>query len=98
SLGDPIVATLTAAEDAVTVTTANRGTSNLPLGGIVCRSSLPGQAAVVSGSVTAQSGCIPLDVFGVGVSSPAARSYVSDNTLEFEDMRLNQDVVEGSMQ
>ncbi|HWC62479.1 MAG TPA: TonB-dependent receptor plug domain-containing protein, partial [Rhizomicrobium sp.] len=60
---------ITAAEDAVTVTTANRGTSNLPLGSIVCRSSLPGQAAVVVGGNPAQAGCVPLDVFGNNVAS-----------------------------
>jgi outer membrane receptor protein involved in Fe transport len=91
-------ANLAAAEDAVTVTTANRGTSTLPLGSIVCRSSLPGQAAVVSGTVTAQSGCIPLDVFGNGVASPNAVGYVTGGDTNFEDMQLNQDVVEGSMQ
>ena len=58
-----------AAEDAVTVTTANRGTSGLPVGGIACRSSLPGQTQRCFGSVTAQSGCVPLDVFGIGVAS-----------------------------
>ena len=75
---------ITAAEDAVTVTTANRGTSSLPLGTIVCRSSLPGQAAVVVGSVTAQPGCIPLDVFGHGVASPNAIRYITGSNTDFE--------------
>jgi outer membrane receptor protein involved in Fe transport len=75
-LSVPIIANLTAAEDAVTVTTANRGTSGLPLGSIACRSTLTG-AAVTVGNVTAQSGCIPIDVFGIGVASQNALNYVT---------------------
>jgi iron complex outermembrane recepter protein len=97
-LGDPINANLTAAEDAVTVTAANRGTSSFAIGSIACRSALPGQAAVTVGAVTAESGCIPLNVFGIGVASPAAINYITGVTKDFEDMILNQDVVEGSMQ
>jgi outer membrane receptor protein involved in Fe transport len=97
-INDPIVANLQAAEDAVTVTTANRGTSGLPVGGIVCRSSLPGQKAVTVGAVTSQAGCVPLDVFGIGVASSTAQNYISGTIKDFEDMILNQDVVEGSMQ
>src|SRR4051812_7912037 len=41
--GVPIIANLTAAQDAVVVTQANRGNSGFALGSIVCRSSLPGQ-------------------------------------------------------
>ena len=67
-LGDAIVANLNNAEDAVSVTSANVGTSGLPLGSIACRSTLTGTAFVQAG-VTAQSGCIPLDVFGLGVAS-----------------------------
>ena len=96
-----ISANITAAEDAVTVTTANRGTSNLPLGSIACRSSLPGQAAVVVGGITAQSGCVPLDSFGYGVTSANALRYISGNsagTPDFYDMLLNQDVAEASVQ
>ena len=92
------MANITAAEDAVTVTTANRGTSTLPLGSIVCRSSLPGQPPSVTSGVTAQSGCIPLDVFGLGVASANAINYISDGNLDFEDMLLQQDVAEASMQ
>lgn len=56
------------AVDAVRVTTANVGTSGLPLGSIVCRSSLadPGN------------GCRPLNVFGVGNASPEAIQYVNE--------------------
>jgi iron complex outermembrane receptor protein len=99
-LSIPIVANLTAAEDAVTVTTANRGTSGLPLGSLACRSTLTG-AAVAVGNITAQSGCIPIDVFGTGVASPAALGYVtgaSNNSLDYFHQSLQQDVVEGSMQ
>jgi outer membrane receptor protein involved in Fe transport len=98
STSNNINANITAAEDAVTVTTANRGTSTLPLGSIVCRSSLPGRAAVVVGGITAQAGCVPLDVFGLGVASPNAIRYISGSNLDFEDMLLNQDVAEASMQ
>ena len=97
-LNNPINANLNAAEDAVTVTAANRGTSNLSLGGIVCRQSLPGQTAVVVGAVTAQSGCIPLDVFGIGVASSTAQNYITGTIKDFEDLIVNQDVMEGSMQ
>jgi iron complex outermembrane recepter protein len=96
--GDTISANLANAEDAVTVTTGNRGTSTLPLGSIACRSSLPGQAAFTLSGVTAQAGCIPLDVFGNGVASPAAIAYAVGNNRDFEDMQTNQDVLEGSMQ
>ena len=96
--GNTITANLNAAEDAVTVSAANRGTSNLPLGSIVCRSSLtPGTAFTLNG-VTAQSGCVPLDVFGFGVASANAIAYAVGHNLDFEDMQTNQDVVEGSMQ
>ena len=96
--GNSRLSDTTAAEDAVTVTTANRGTSTLPLGSIVCRSSLPGQAAVVVGSATAQSGCIPLDVFGNGVASPAAIAYATGHNTDFENMQLNQDEAAGQIQ
>ena len=60
--GVAILANLTAAQDAVVVTPANRGNSGFALGSIVCRPSLPGQAAVVVGKVTAQPGCVPVNV------------------------------------
>ncbi|HWY60616.1 MAG TPA: TonB-dependent receptor [Rhizomicrobium sp.] len=95
--GNSRLSNTTAAEDAVTVTTANRGTSNLPLGSIVCRSSLTGTAVVV-GTATAQPGCIPLDVFGNGVASPNAIVYATGHNTDFENMQLNQDEISGSMQ
>ncbi len=96
-LGNVIIANLAAAQDAVVVTAANRGSSSLPLGSVVCRSSLPGQAAVVVGKVTAQPNCIPINSFGTGVVTPAASAYVQGNWPDFERMKLDQDVVELSM-
>ena len=106
TLGVAIKANLTAASDAVLVTAANRGTSGLPLGSIVCRSSLTG-AAVTDGAapnvVTASPGCVPLDIIGEGVASPAAVRYVTgnipgNNQQSFENMTLTMDVFEASMQ
>ncbi|HKQ10869.1 MAG TPA: TonB-dependent receptor, partial [Rhizomicrobium sp.] len=106
TLGVAIKANLKAAQDAVLVTPANRGTSGLPLGSIVCRSSLTG-AAVTDGSlvntVTASPGCVPLNIFGEGVASAAAVRYVTgnvpgNNQQSFENMTLTMDVFEASMQ
>ncbi|HVV70619.1 MAG TPA: TonB-dependent receptor plug domain-containing protein, partial [Verrucomicrobiae bacterium] len=98
-VGNLLISNALAAYDAVTVTTANRGTSSLPLGSIVCRSSLPGQAAVVNAGVTAQSGCIPADVFGQSTVSPAAARYISGGpNADFEHQHMQQDVAEASMQ
>jgi iron complex outermembrane recepter protein len=98
TMGDLILANLTAAQDAVTVTAANVGKSNLALGSIACRSSLPGQAAVVVGGITAQAGCSPIDVFGTGNVSPSAIAYADGNNAEFGDTQLEQNVWEASMQ
>ena len=98
--GIPITANLTAAEDAVSVTTANRGTSGLPIGSIVCRTTLTGQAVTQAG-VTAQSGCVPLDVFGVGVASPAAVAYAtgaSTGSTDIDHQSMQEDVAEASLQ
>ena len=98
-LGNIIEANAAAAYDAVTVTTANRGTSSLPLGSIVCRSSLPGQTAVKMGNVTAQSGCIPANIFGQSTISPAAATYITGGpNSDMEHQDLQQDVAEASMQ
>ena len=97
-LGTEIEANLENAYDSVTVTTANRGTSGLPLGAIACRSSLT-NSAFVFGSTTAQSGCIPADIFGEGVLSPAAVRYATGGAgTDFEHQSLEEDVMEGSMQ
>jgi iron complex outermembrane receptor protein len=96
--GVDVLANLEAAQDAVVVTPANRGTSNFALGSIVCRSSLPGQPPFVVGKVTAAPGCQPLDVFGEGVASPSAIAYATGNNQDFENMTLTMDVFEASMQ
>ena len=99
-LGDPIAANLAAAQDAVTVTTANRGNSGLALGGTACRSTLTGAPVTVSG-INSQPGCIPLDVFGTGVASPAAIGYItgtSSGAADYAKQSLEQDVMEASMQ
>ncbi|HWB96830.1 MAG TPA: TonB-dependent receptor, partial [Bryobacteraceae bacterium] len=101
-LGDEIEPNLENAYDSVTVTTANRGTSGLPLGSIVCRSTLTGKPWLgVSGSsgVPAQSGCIPADPFGEGVLSPQAVRYATGGQgQDFEHQTMEQTVWEGSMQ
>jgi iron complex outermembrane recepter protein len=96
--GIVVIANLTAAEDAVVVTPANRGASGFALGSIVCRSSLPGQPAVTVGKVTALPGCVPVNVFGDGVASPEGIRYATNNNQDFENMTLNLDVFEASMQ
>ena len=98
SFGNGFLPNITAAEDAVTVTTANRGTSGIALGSIACRSSLPGQTAVVVQGNPAQAGCVPLDVFGNGVASPSAIAYAVGHNRDFEDMQLNQDEAAGQIQ
>jgi outer membrane receptor protein involved in Fe transport len=96
--GVPILANLIAAQDAVVVTAANRGNSGLALGSIVCRSSLPGQAPVVNGKVTAAPGCVPVNPIGEGVASAAGIRYATGDNQDFENMTLNMDVFEASMQ
>ena len=96
--GVPVIANLTAAQDAVVVTTANRGNSGFALGSVVCRSSLPGQPAVTVGKVTAAPGCIPINVFGEGVASPDGIRYATGNNQDFQNMTMNMDVFEASMQ
>ncbi len=99
--GVPVIANLLAAQDAILVTAANRGTSGFALGSIVCRSSLTG-ATVSSGSglnvVTAAPNCVPINVFGEGVASPAAIRYVTNNNSNFENMTMTLDVAEASME
>ncbi|MET0275148.1 MAG: TonB-dependent receptor [Phenylobacterium sp.] len=55
-------------------------------GQIVCRSTL----------TDPNNGCVPLNVLGNGVTSPAAAAYVF-GTVPFQDTDLNQDVVSGSL-
>ena len=96
--GVAVLANLQAAQDAVVVTTANRGSSSFALGSIVCRSSLPGQPAFVVGKVTAAAGCVPLNPIGEGVASAAGIRYVTGDNQDFENMTMNMDVFEASMQ
>ncbi|MES2292288.1 MAG: TonB-dependent receptor [Pseudomonadota bacterium] len=79
------------AVDAVRVTAANAGTSGLPVGAVVCRSSLTDPA----------NGCQPLDLFGIGVASPNAIAYINGPARDGHDTQLailTQDVVSASMQ
>ena len=79
------------AVDAVQVTPGNVGTSGLPVGSIACRSSLSDPA----------NGCQPLDLFGVGVASQAAISYVNGPARAGHDYQLavlNEDVASLAMQ
>ncbi|HJR57071.1 MAG TPA: TonB-dependent receptor [Rhizomicrobium sp.] len=106
TLGIAIRANVKAAQDAVLVTPANRGTSGLALGSIVCRSTLTGTPVtdgVGTATVTASPGCVPLNVFGEGVASAAAIRYATgnvpgNNEQSFQNMTLNMDVFEASMQ
>src|SRR6185437_2542446 len=93
---NPQTPLLLLAQDSVTVTAANRGTSGLAIGSIACRSTLtsPGD------------GCQPMNPFGEGVASQASIDWVNGigsgigdkGGLDTELIVLNQDVAEGSMQ
>jgi outer membrane receptor protein involved in Fe transport len=96
--GVAVLANLKAAQDAVVVTTANRGNSGFALGSIVCRSSLPGQPPFVDGKVTAAPGCVPVNPIGEGVASAAGIRYATGNNQDFENMTMTMDVFEASMQ
>lgn len=81
------------AVDAVRVTSANVGTSGLPLGNIVCRSTLAAPT----------NGCQPLNIFGIGSASLAAKNYIAPGRIDraVEDQakfNLNQDVAAFSVQ
>lgn len=56
-----------AAVDAVTVTAANQGTSGLPIGSIVCRTTL----------TLPTNGCVPLNIFGDFAASEGAFNYIT---------------------
>jgi len=86
------------AVDAVRVTPTNQGTSGLPIGSIQCRALLdPATAA-------AAARCQPLNLFGNGVASKAAITYVNpgedpnSGILNQELIVQNQDVFSASMQ
>ena len=65
------------AVDAVRVTPANVGTSGLALGSIVCRTTLAAPA----------NGCIPINLFGFGISPAADARY---NVTEWQTRRYEQ--------
>jgi iron complex outermembrane receptor protein len=79
-------ARLALAQDAVTVTTANRGTSGLALGSIACRSTLTAPT----------NGCSPLSRIGVngGLQAPAAFQQGLNYVLgtPYRTQRLNEQV------
>jgi outer membrane cobalamin receptor len=88
TLNNPLKTLVPLAVDAVAVTNANVGTSGLPIGSVACRSTLTAPT----------NGCVPMDVFGNGNITQDTMNYVSMNSIDFEDMVLNQDVLEASAQ
>ena len=83
-----LIARRALAQDAVTVTTANRGTSGLALGVIACRSTLTAPT----------NGCIPYSVFGEqGITSEALR-WVAPPNEDYQNTQMNQDEVAGQVQ
>ena len=73
------------------VTTANVGSSGLPIGQIACASTLTNPT----------NRCQPLDVFGDDVASPAALQYINGPARSGQDAEveiLNQDVAAASLQ
>lgn len=60
------------AVDAVFVTAANRGTSGLPIGSIVCRTTLANPT----------NGCVPANVMGAGKISPEAVAWVNSEAWQ----------------
>ena len=84
---DPVIANYNRAIDAVRVTTANVGTSGLPVGSIACRSTLTAPT----------NGCQPLNLFGVGVASPDAIAYINNGPAE-SDQAMEQYTAGASVQ
>ena len=82
-----IKANLDNAADAVFVTSANKGTSNLTIGSIACRSTL----------TTPTNGCVPFNIFGLGVESQAATDYIVDHD-DFYHLNMQQDTFDASVQ
>jgi len=75
--------------DAVRVTAANVGSSGLPIGTIVCRTTL----------TSPTNGCVPLDAFGTGKDTSAAAAYINGVARaggNFSNQILRQDVVAAS--
>ena len=84
------------AVDAVRVTTANRGTTGLTLGTIVCRATTA-DATVSASDRAIAVGCVPLNIMGTGVQSQAAVDYTQDNN-DYYFLNIQQDTFGGSMQ
>ena len=82
--------------DAVRVTTANRGTTGLTIGTIVCRA-VTADATVLAADRANAVGCVPLNVMGTGVQTQAAVDYTQDNN-DYYYLNLEQDTAGGSMQ
>jgi outer membrane receptor protein involved in Fe transport len=64
-----------------------RLTGGVANGNIVCRATIPGLASYRSTAA----GCVPLNPFGAGASSAAARDYVTDTAMQ--DTELTQHVL-----
>jgi hypothetical protein len=62
-------------------------TGGVANGNIVCRATIPGLASYRG----AAAGCVPLNPFGAGASSAAARDYVTDTAMQ--DTELTQHVL-----
>jgi outer membrane receptor protein involved in Fe transport len=75
------------AADAVFVTSANKGTSSLTIGSIACRSTLTNPT----------NGCVPFNIFGVGVESQQAIDYIVDHN-DFYHLNMQQDTFDASVQ
>jgi outer membrane receptor protein involved in Fe transport len=82
-----IVANFANAVNAVTVTSANVGTSGLPIGSIACASTLANPT----------NGCVPYNPFGTGVVTPASLHYIVDNN-DYYFLNMEEDTGHAGMQ
>jgi iron complex outermembrane recepter protein len=82
-----IVQNFANAVNAVNVTSANVGTSGLPIGSIACASTL----------TSPTNGCVPYNPFGTGVVTPAALNYIVDHN-DFYLLNMEQDTFRAGMQ
>ena len=79
---------MTRAQDAVFVTAANRGTSNLAIGSIVCRSTLGDPS----------NGCAPINRLGLhGGPSAEALAYIYGPQQPYRDETIKQDVASAAV-
>ncbi len=93
SQNNTVTANFNLAVNAVTVTAANVGSSNLPIGSVQCASTL----------INPTNGCVPLNLFGNAGVTTAAADYIAPGRLNpgIQDQIhyfMNQDVIEGSVQ